>query len=210
MSIVLKIKITRGARLGEIRKTSASHFQEVKGLSKSEIIKLCNELLALEVYEYRVVAFDWFYRIRKQYVEADFKIFEFWVLNHLTDWMDCDDLCTHALGEFLIRYPNKLPKVFAWSKSTNWVVRRAAAVALILPVKSGLYFSEVLKTSTQLLQDEHDLVRKGCGWALKESCRHFQKEVFEFVMLHKDQMPRVSLRYAIEKMPQTLKKKAMK
>lgn len=37
----------------------------------------------------------------------------------------------------------------------------------------------------------------------------FGKEVFEFVMKHKNKMPRTALRYAIEKMPEKLKKQAM-
>ena len=45
---------------------------------------------------------------------------------------------------------------------------------------------------------------------LKEAANKYQKEVFEYVMKHKDIMPRTALRYAIEKMPKTMKEKAMK
>jgi len=54
------------------------------------------------------------------------------------------------------------------------------------------------------------MVQKGYGWMLKEASNHNQKEVFEFVMRYKDKMPRIALRYAIEKMPDKLKKRAMK
>ncbi len=37
-----------------------------------------------------------------------------------------------------------------------------------------------------------------------------QEEVFDFVVRHKATMPRTSLRYAIEKMPQGMKAEAMK
>ena len=61
----------------------------------------------------------------------------------------------------------------------------------------------------KLLKDPDDLVQKGCGWMLKRAAENFEKEVFNFVMKNKKQMPRTALRYAIEKMPISLKKKAM-
>ncbi|MCG3253336.1 MAG: DNA alkylation repair protein, partial [Candidatus Heimdallarchaeota archaeon] len=52
-------------------------------------------------------------------------------------------------------------------------------------------------------------VLKGYGWMLKEATKKFQDEVFEYVLKNKAKMPRVSLRYAIEKMPQEMRKQAM-
>jgi len=37
----------------------------------------------------------------------------------------------------------------------------------------------------------------------------FESDVFNFVMKYKKEMPRTALRYAIEKMPRSLKEKAM-
>ena len=59
------------------------------------------------------------------------------------------------------------------------------------------------------MMDKEDLVRKGYGWMLKVAADVYQKDVFNYVMKHKKRMPRTSLRYAIEKMPQTMRKKAM-
>ena len=44
---------------------------------------------------------------------------------------------------------------------------------------------------------------------LKSASQAYQKEVFDYVYKNKAIMPRTSLRYAIEKMPLELKKKAM-
>jgi 3-methyladenine DNA glycosylase AlkD len=53
-------------------------------------------------------------------------------------------------------------------------------------------------------------VQKGYGWMLKEAGRNHQKEVFHYVMKNRAVMPRTALRYAIEKMPENLRKQAMK
>jgi len=48
------------------------------------------------------------------------------------------------------------------------------------------------------------------GRLLKEASRLHQKEVFDYVVKHKDVMPRTALRYAIELMPVEKKAEAMK
>lgn len=67
-----------------------------------------------------------------------------------------------------------------------------------------------LKVAEILLQDREDLVQKGYGWMLKEAGNRFPKEVFEYVMKHKRQMPRTALRYAIEKLPSDMRQEAMR
>jgi 3-methyladenine DNA glycosylase AlkD len=44
---------------------------------------------------------------------------------------------------------------------------------------------------------------------LKEATKKYADEVFDYVMRHKDRMPRTALRYAIEKLPPTRRKQAM-
>ena len=45
---------------------------------------------------------------------------------------------------------------------------------------------------------------------LKEASRIYQNEIFDYVIKNKKIMPRTSLRYAIEKMPEKLREEAMK
>ncbi len=87
---------------------------------------------------------------------------------------------------------------------------RGAAVSLIIPAKEGKFLKDIFELAGILLRDNDDMVQKGYGWMLKEASRLHQTEVFEYVMMHKDKMPRTALRYAIEKMPPEFKKKAMK
>lgn len=64
--------------------------------------------------------------------------------------------------------------------------------------------------ASQAVSTEDDLVQKGYGWMLKAASEAYQKELFDFVVSHRATMPRTALRYAIEKMPQELRKEAMK
>jgi 3-methyladenine DNA glycosylase AlkD len=88
-------------------------------------------------------------------------------------------------------------------------MRRGAAVTLIIPAKKGLFLKDIFEIADILLLDQDDLVQKGYGWMLKVASQARQKEVFDYIMKNKNVMPRTALRYAIEKMPENLKKKAM-
>jgi 3-methyladenine DNA glycosylase AlkD len=82
-------------------------------------------------------------------------------------------------------------------------------VTLILPARRGDFLPEVFTIADILRLDKDDMVQKGYGWLLKEASRTHQDEVFEYVMKNKARMPRTALRYAIEKMPAELRRKAM-
>jgi len=88
-------------------------------------------------------------------------------------------------------------------------MRRASAVSLIIPAKKGLFLQDIFEIADMLLMDKDDLVQKGYGWMLKVACQKHQQEVFGYIMSKKSIMPRTALRYAIEKMPQNMKKTAM-
>jgi 3-methyladenine DNA glycosylase AlkD len=74
----------------------------------------------------------------------------------------------------------------------------------------GKFLNDVFEIANRLLKDEDDLVRKGYGWMLKAASQAHLKEVFNYIMKNKKDMPRTALRYSIEKMPLDLKAEAMK
>ena len=82
-------------------------------------------------------------------------------------------------------------------------------MTLILPARNGKFLQDVLKISDILLRDEDDLVRKGYDGMLKEASKKYQKEIYDYIMKNKADMPRTSLRYAIEKNAPDLRRKAM-
>lgn len=192
-----------------VRRFSVEKFKEVKHLNKKQILEYCDDLLKFKNSSCRDIAFDWAFRIRENYSKEDFVIFEKWLDKYVDTWGSCDDLCTHALGHHLFTFPELIPKVYRWTKSKNKWKRRASAVIFIYSARRDKYLNDVLKIAEILLLDREDLVQKAYGWMLKESSNANQKEIFEFIMNHKLIMPRIALRYAVEKMPANLKKQVM-
>ena len=98
----------RAVYVPAVRKISSELYREVKsqGLRDIELLlQICNDLLRRRTEEYRAIAFDWCYRMKKQYAPHHFKTFEQWTKSHLTNWGSVDNFCTHTMGYFLYKHP---------------------------------------------------------------------------------------------------------
>ncbi|MFO8235386.1 MAG: DNA alkylation repair protein [Bacteroidales bacterium] len=193
-----------------IRQLAKDYFQNIKKADKQYILETCDKLLALRDKNCTHIAFDWAFRIKKHYQKDDLERFEKWVEKYLDDWSSCDDLSTHALGYQGWKFPENIKRLYEWTSSGNLWVRRAAAVSLIYSVRRNTNIGAAFKMADNLLTDPEDLVQKGYGWLLKETTKHQEKAVFDYIMQNKQKMPRTALRYAIERMPRELKAKAMR
>lgn len=197
-------------RVPIVRKMSAQYFRKVRTQPKNEIFQRCEDLLESGSWMERTVAFDWAFRLRRQYEKADYHLFESWLKKYVDGWGSCDDFCTHAFGAFILQFPEFIPKVREWTRSSSRWMRRASAVVLIYSIRREIRVTKVFEMADALLTDQDTMVQKGYGWMLKEASNHYPNEVFNFVMNNKKEMPRTALRYAIEKLSPELRKEAMK
>ena len=212
-----------GVKGADVHKIAKEGFQQIKEYPKETIFELCEELWKSGYFEEVVVACNWSEWLHKQYEPADFTVFERWLDKYVTNWADCDTLCNHTIGSFLMKYPDFISKLKDWAKSPNRWMRRGSAVSLIIPARKGLFLNDIIEIADILLLDKDDLVQKGYGWMLKAASlsetyvkgsdeiktKHLET-VLNFIIKHKNYMPRTALRYAIEKMPANLKTEAMK
>jgi len=198
-----------GLKSAVTEKIGKEHYAKIKGKPKSEIFELCEELWKSGYLEEAGIACNWSYYIHKSYEPGDIKVFERWISNYVTNWATCDTLCNHTVGTLIEMFPKKISYLKKWAKLPGRWMKRASAVSLIVPARKGLFLNDIFEIANILLLDKDDMVLKGYGWMLKAASQAYQKEVFDYVIRNKAVMPRTSLRYAIEKMPQELKKKAM-
>lgn len=198
-----------GVKVPVVNKISKESFKEIEAFGKAEIFKLIEILWQSGKLEESFIACNWTYSLRKSFQPKDFEIFKIWIELYINNWASCDTFCNHSVGEFIQMYPDFLMELKKFTKSKNRWMRRASAVSLIIPARKGLYLETIFEIADNLLPDQDDLVQKGYGWMLKAASEFHQHEVFDYVMKKKSIMPRTSLRYAIEKMPENLKIIAM-
>jgi 3-methyladenine DNA glycosylase AlkD len=198
-----------GAKSFAVNSIARKYFNQIKHSGKAEIFALCEELLKSNYSEEAIIACEFSYRLNNDFEISDFALFEMWLNNYINSWAKCDTFCNHTVGSFVEKYPQFIENLKNWTESDNRWMRRAAAVSLIIPAKRGKFLSDIFEIADSLLTDKDDLVQKGYGWLLKQASIKHCSEIFSYVMKNKSKMPRTALRYAIEKMPDELKKQAM-
>jgi 3-methyladenine DNA glycosylase AlkD len=199
-----------GTKTAAVIGMAKRYWKEVRDRPKEEIFSLCEELYRSGYMEESFIVSEWAHALSGRYEREDLEVFRSWIDTYITNWASCDGFCNHTMGDFIEQYPDCIDALKAWTGSPNRWMRRAAAVSLIVPAKQGKFLPEALEIAGLLLTDTDDMVQKGYGWLLKEASRKHTREVFNFVMLHKKEMPRTALRYAIELMPADLRARAMK
>ena len=199
-----------GMKAAVVTTIAKEYYRNIPDKSKSNIFYLCDELFASGIMEESFVACNWSYNVHKAYELTEFGIFEKWVNNYINNWATCDTICNHTVGTLVEMYPELLIGLKRWARSENRWVKRASAVSLIVPARKSLFLEDIFEIAEILLHDTDDMVQKGYGWMLKVASQKHQKEVFDFVLQRKAEMPRTALRYAIEKMPEEMKREAMK
>jgi 3-methyladenine DNA glycosylase AlkD len=198
-----------GVNTALVGKIAKSYWKQIEHLPKEEIFALCEKLYSSDYMEEAFIVSYWGEKFSPFLQEQDITIFERWIESYINNWAKCDGFCNHALGDYFQLYPHQVTILYQWAQSHNRWMRRASAVSLILPARKGMFLEDVFKICDILLLDKDDLVQKGYGWLLKEESRKHQEEVFNYVTTHKQHMPRTALRYAIELMPEKLRKMAM-
>lgn len=198
-----------GIKTAKVIQIGKKYYQQISTLNKNEVFALCTDLWQSGMMEESFIACNWAYEQRKKYEPSDLKLFVTWIKKYVNNWASCDTLCNHIIGSLIEQYPELIEELKKWAKSDHLWLKRASAVSLIVPARKGMFLDDVFEIALILLLDPNDMVQKGYGWMLKVASQQHQKEVYNFVCQHKKVMPRTALRYAIEKMPTELRKKAM-
>ncbi|MGC4816970.1 DNA alkylation repair protein [Micromonospora sp. DT63] len=116
--------------------------------------------------------------------------------DRVNNWDLVDSSAPYILGPWLIDKDRSVLDRLAASDLV-WD-RRLAIMATFAFIRVG-DFDWTFRLGERLLHDPHDLVRKAVGWMLREVGNRDRAAEEEFLARHHRVMPRVMLRYAIEK-----------
>ena len=159
------------------------------------------DLLESRIHEYRFTALV---ILINKYKKADSnfkrKIFEFYKknLHNINNWDLVDFSAPSIIGDFLLDKSKERVLLYEFAKSDQLWTRRIAIISTLKFIKVDQY-NDTIFISKILLNDKHDLIHKAVGWMLREVGKRNQLVEEKFLDQHYKDMPRVMLRYAIER-----------
>jgi len=118
-----------GVGMKEVSKIGKEFYRQIQDNPKKEIFDICEELWKSKYLEEAVVACIFSEALHQKYEPSDFQVFERWVKKYVNNWADCDTLCNHTVGTFVMMYPEYVNELKNWAKSSERWVKRAAAVS---------------------------------------------------------------------------------
>lgn len=198
----------RGIPLPKIRKIAESIWKMHKAeLDLETVLVLTERLFETGYWEDPVVGMHLARKFEKRFGEKELDRFEKWVDCYINNWAHCDDLCPHLIAPILAQSPRKAQRLKTWPQSENRWKRRASIVSFVSLAKKGNFNKEILGISKSLLADQKDdLVHKGNGWVLRELGKGNQQALLVFLRANQARIPRVTMRYALERTPLSLRK----
>lgn len=171
--------------------------KQFKGLPLSEI----HRLLASQVHEHRLAAVI---LLAEQYTKADEqgqrRIYELYLENVLggrvNNWDLVDTSAEFIVGPWLRDKPKDV--LFELASSDSIWCRRVSIMAAFDYIKRG-DATVTLQLAEQLLYDTQDLIQKAVGWQSREVGKRVDGQLLlNFLDKHAHDMPRTTLRYALE------------
>jgi 3-methyladenine DNA glycosylase AlkD len=172
-----------------------------------DAIALCDILFAEAELEAKAVGALILARFKKELPPSFFPVVKKWLAaNLLNNWASVDVFCTDAMGAFLAAHPGYVKNIKAWAFHPNRWVKRASAVSFIKLAREEAFLPAIYEIAASLFPVDDDLVQKANGWLLREAGKRDPKRLEEFLLRHGPAVPRTTLRYAIERFPESRRK----
>ncbi len=122
-------------------------------------------------------------------------------LDSVNNWDLVDASAPQILGDFLLDKNKDI--LFRLARSENFWHRRIAAVSTLAFIRRGKNKDALAVIEILLKTKQHDLVNKAMGWMLREIGNRSISAELKFLRKHFKRLPRITFRYACERLPKT-------
>ena len=201
---ILGKTIALGVKFGDIFRIA----QDFDQMAIAEI----ETLLESNYYEIRMGAvsiMDFQAKNKKTSAERKKELFELYLNRHdrLNNWDLVDRGAYNIIGEYLMEKPKDI--LYQLARSKNPWERRTAIVSTYAFIKKGM-LDETFKIAEILVDDEHESINKAVGSWIREAGKRDKEKLLNFLDKFSAKMPRITLRYAVEKLDPNEKEKYFK
>lgn len=162
-----------------------------------------SELLCSEWHEIRQCALlilsERFKKMKDEPLREE--IYNYYLLHTKTinNWDLVDLSAPYIIGGYLLNKDrSQRMDLYRLVESKNIWEQRMAIVSTVMFIRNN-DFIDTIELSKKLMYHPHDLIHKATGWMLREVGKKDIKVLKEYLEKYATELPRVTLRYAIEK-----------
>jgi 3-methyladenine DNA glycosylase AlkD len=186
------------------------HRQIRKTWSYADAVKFCDILMRDRYIKARSLGMTLLARFERDFDIGLADDAKRWLLaNRCDNWALTDGLSMAILSPLLAKFPPLAAEFAAWTKSPNLWLRRADVVTFVHPSRKGAHLDTVYHLAASLAGDQEDLMHKACGWLLREAGKADPRRLEKFLLAEAHALPRTSVRYAIERFPETRRREIL-
>jgi 3-methyladenine DNA glycosylase AlkD len=190
-------------------------MSDIFGLAKEFTqmpLEQTEKLLHSDYYEVRMGAvsiMDFQARDKKTTTERRKELFELYIRRHdrINNWDLVDRSAPYVVGGYLFDKPRTI--LYKLAKSKDPWERRTSIVATYYFIRQN-EIDETFRIAKLLVHDKHELVNKAVGSWVREAGKRDRQKLLDFLNEYAATMPRVALRYAVEKLDKKTRDKYLK
>jgi len=187
---------------------------EFMGVRMGDIFKLAKQYISMPLNEVEKLLESGYHEVRvggvsimdaqarskKTDEQRRKELFDLYIRRHdrINTWDLVDRSAIYVVGGYLADKPRD--PLYNLAKSKLMPERRSAIIATAYFMMKMGQTEDVFRIAKLLIDDKEDLIHKAVGWMLRVASDVDRKQFLEFLDAYAARMPRIMLRYCIEKL----------
>lgn len=201
--LYLKSELTHlGASVPSVRAIAKRLQHEHPSLERLELLALVDALWTAPIHERRLCAVELLALHADRLEAEDIALLER-LIREARTWALLDPLAVNVVGELAARSPDLGDTLDRWARDEDFWVRRAALLALLLPLRAGGGdFERFGRYADAMLEEQEFFIRKAIGWVLRETGKKTPERVIAWLTPRAARASGITLREAVKHLPE--------
>ncbi len=191
-----------GVKVPVIRVHAKAYVKAHPEMSRADVVAIAEELWSQNVHEAKMLAIEILNAQSDLLVAEDTALIER-LIDQSHTWAYVDNLSVHTMGNLLKRYPEETKVLDRWVVGENFWLRRAAMLALLVPLRSGSGdFQRFAGYAESMMEEKEFFIRKAIGWILRETSKKRPELAAEWLTRNAHRCSVLTVREATRYLPE--------
>lgn len=192
-----------GTSVPAVRSVAKGVASQHPELSRDNLLLLVDALWAAPVHERRMAAAELLDIYHDRLRGEDAVLLER-LLRESHTWALVDPIAAYVVGRLAERQPELGVVLDRWARDHDFWIRRAALLALLVPLRRGDGdFERFARYADGMLDDKEFFVRKAIGWVLRDTARKQPNLVYKWLVPRAARASGVTIREAVKPLSDT-------